>query len=413
MPVIPDSATASCYYRLEGVPGRPVLVLSHSLGLDHGMWDAQTADLLPHYQVLRYDTRGHGASSVAAGDYSIAELAQDVLALADACGVARFAFCGLSLGGMIGQWLGAHAPDRLTHLVLANTSSRLTDPQPMEARRRAVLEHGMAAVEELVMGRFFSPAVLASASPQVATARETLLSTNPIGYAGCCAAVRDMNQTELLARITVPTLVISGDLDVGMPWDAHAAVLARDIAGARVVRLPAAHISNIERPRSFNAALLDFLVPPADGSSRGRLRRAARGPRRRLRRPRDCQHDRFHPRFPGPHHELSLGSDLDPARPRSPHPPAARADHHGRARPVGGVSPPRPHRSRARARTVRSGGSPSAGRRLRRRAGGQRRVPRRVRSARREARTDIPESIDRTAWSLVYDCHQPFCDRRN
>ncbi len=178
-------------------------------------------------------------------------------------GVARFAFCGLSLGGMIGQWLGAHAPDRLTHLVLANTSSRLTDPQPMEARRRAVLEQGMSAVEELVMGRFFSPAVLASASPQVATARATLLSTNPIGYAGCCAAVRDMNQTELLARIKVPTLVISGDLDVGMPWDAHAAVLARDIAGARVVRLPAAHISNIERPRSFSAALLDFLVPPA------------------------------------------------------------------------------------------------------------------------------------------------------
>jgi 3-oxoadipate enol-lactonase/4-carboxymuconolactone decarboxylase len=253
----------SCYYRLEGVAGRPVLVLSHSLGLDHGMWDAQTAALLPHCQVLRYDTRGHGASSVPAGDYSIAELAQDVLALADACGVTRFAFCGLSLGGMIGQWLGAHAPDRLTHLVLANTSSRLTDPQPMEARRRTVLEHGMAGVEEMVMGRFFSPAVLGSSSPQVATARETLRSTNPIGYAGCCAAVRDMNQTELLARITVPTLIISGDLDVGMPWDAHAAVLARGIAGARVVRLPAAHISNIERPRSFSAALLDFLVPLA------------------------------------------------------------------------------------------------------------------------------------------------------
>ncbi len=262
MPVIPIG-TSSCYYRFEGVPGRPVLVLSHSLGLDHGMWDAQVADLLPHYRVLRYDTRGHGASRVPAGDYSIAELAQDVLALADACGVARFAFCGLSLGGMIGQWLGAHAPDRLTHLVLANTSSRLTDPQPMEARRRAVLEHGMSAVEELVMGRFFSPAVLASASPEVATARHTLLSTSPVGYAGCCAAVRDMNQTELVARIKVPTLVISGDLDVGMPWDAHAAVLARAIDGARVVRLPAAHISNLERPRSFSAALLDFLVPRA------------------------------------------------------------------------------------------------------------------------------------------------------
>jgi 3-oxoadipate enol-lactonase / 4-carboxymuconolactone decarboxylase len=278
MPVLTIGAS-SCYYRFEGVPGRPVLVLSHSLGLDHGMWDAQTADLLPHYQVLRYDTRGHGASSVTGGDYSIAELAQDVLALADACGVARFAFCGLSLGGMIGQWLGAHAPDRLTHLVLANTSSRLTDPQPMEARRRAVLEHGMSAVEELVMGRFFSPAVLASASPEVATARHTLLSTSPIGYAGCCAAVRDMNHTELIARIKVPTLVISGDLDVGMPWDAHAAVLARAIDGARVVRLPAAHISNIERPRSFSAALLDFLVPrAADRIEAGlALRRAVLG----------------------------------------------------------------------------------------------------------------------------------------
>jgi 3-oxoadipate enol-lactonase/4-carboxymuconolactone decarboxylase len=243
-----------------------VLVFSHSLGLDHGMWDAQAADLLPHFRVLRYDTRGHGASSATPGDYSIAELARDVLAIADACGIERFAFCGLSLGGMIGQWLAAHAPERLTHLVLANTSSRLSDPQPMEARRRAVLDGGMSAVENLVMGRFFSPAVLSSPSPQVETARRTLLSTNPVGYAGCCAAIRDMNQTELLARIHVPTLVISGDLDVGMPWDGHAAVLAQAIAGARVIRLPAAHISNIERPRSFTAALLDFLVPVAAGS---------------------------------------------------------------------------------------------------------------------------------------------------
>ena len=251
----------SCYYRLDGAPTGPVLVLSHSLGLDHGMWDAQAADLLPHFRVLRYDTRGHGASSAPPGDYAIAELGRDVLAIADACGVERFAFCGLSLGGMIGQWLAAHAPERLTHLVLANTSSRLSDPQPMEARRRAVLDGGMSAIEDLVMGRFFSPAVLASSSPQVETARRTLLSTSPVGYAGCCAAIRDMDQTELLARIHVPTLVISGDLDVGMPWDGHAAVLAQAIAGARVVRLPAAHISNLERPRSFTAALLDFLVP--------------------------------------------------------------------------------------------------------------------------------------------------------
>ena len=256
----------SCYFRLDGAPDRPVLALSHSLGLDHGMWDAQAADLLPYFQVLRYDTRGHGASSVPAGDYSIAALARDVLALTDALGIEQFAFCGLSLGGMIGQWLAAEARQRLTHLVLANTTSRLTDPQPMEARRRAVLEGGMKAIENLVMGRFFSPSVVTSGSPQVESARRTLLSTNPVGYAGCCAAIRDMDQTALLARIRVPTLIISGDLDVGMPWDGHGAILSRDIEGSRLVRLPAAHISNLECPRSFSAALLDFLVPATPGS---------------------------------------------------------------------------------------------------------------------------------------------------
>ncbi len=144
-----------------------------------------------------------------------------------------------------------------------------------------------------------------------------------------------MNQTELLARITVPTLVISGDLDVGMPWDAHAAVLARDIAGARVVRLPAAHISNLERPRSFSAALLDFLVPPAtDRVEAGfAVRRAVLG---------DDYVDRaiagttdFTRDFQELITSYRLGSDLDPARPRSPHAPAARADDHGRARPAG------------------------------------------------------------------------------
>ncbi len=139
----------TCYYRLDGHADRPVLIFSHSLGLDHGMWDAQAADLLPYFRILRYDTRGHGASSAPAGDYVMADLARDVLALADSCGVTQFAFCGLSLGGMIGQWLAAHAPERVTQLVLANTTAKLSDPQPMEARRRAVLDAGMGAVEAL------------------------------------------------------------------------------------------------------------------------------------------------------------------------------------------------------------------------------------------------------------------------
>jgi 3-oxoadipate enol-lactonase / 4-carboxymuconolactone decarboxylase len=267
------------FYRLDGRNDLPVVLFSHSLGLDHAMWDVQAADLLPYFRILRYDIRGHGASSAPDGEYTIAELAGDVLALADACSIPRFALCGLSLGGMIGQWLGANAPDQLTHLVLANTSPRLSDPHAMETRRRTVLDKGMAGIEELVMGRFFSPPVLAANPPQVASARQTLLTTNPAGYAGCCAAIRDMDQRGLLSKIHVPTLVISGDQDVGMPWFEHGEVLVESIAGARAVRLRAAHISNLERPRSFSAALLDFLVPsPGDAGEVGMaVRRATLG----------------------------------------------------------------------------------------------------------------------------------------
>jgi 3-oxoadipate enol-lactonase/4-carboxymuconolactone decarboxylase len=266
-----------CYYRLEGLDGRPVVVLSHCLGLDHGLWDTLARQLLPHCAVLRYDTRGHGASEATPGDYTLEQLARDVLALADTLGIRRFAFCGLSLGGMIGQWLGANDPDRLTRLVLANTSPRLTEPQAMEDRRVTVLEHGMAAVGG-VMERCFA-ARAGVADPVVDWARRTLLATDPAGYAGCCAVLRDLDQTKVLERVAVPTLVISGDLDISMPWDHHGRLLSALIPRARDVRLPAAHLSNLERPRTFNAAVLDWIVPvSADAASAGaEARRAVLG----------------------------------------------------------------------------------------------------------------------------------------
>jgi 3-oxoadipate enol-lactonase/4-carboxymuconolactone decarboxylase len=180
---------------------------------------------------------------------------------------------------MIGQWLGANAPQRLTHLVLANTTSRLADPASMETRRQTVIAQGMAAVAEVVMGRFFSPPMLASGAAVVGTTRRTLVATDPAGYAGCCAAIRDLNQTPILNKIGVPTLVICGDHDVPMPWDGHSSVLTESIPGARAVRLPAAHLSNLERPRSFSRALLDFFLPaPSDRRDTGlRVRRAVLG----------------------------------------------------------------------------------------------------------------------------------------
>jgi pimeloyl-ACP methyl ester carboxylesterase len=135
-------------YRLDGLDDRPTLIFSHSLGCDHSQWDEQADAMAPHFRVLGYDTRGHGATDAPSGDYSIEILARDVLALADALGVQRFAWCGLSLGGMIGQWLGAKASDRVSALVLANTSSRFPDPTVMEDRRKAVLERGMAVIQE-------------------------------------------------------------------------------------------------------------------------------------------------------------------------------------------------------------------------------------------------------------------------
>ncbi len=275
MPLI-EAGGLRQYYRLDGPDDRPVLIFSHSLGCDHTLWDAQAAALLPHFRVLRYDTRGHGATDAPSGDYSIELLARDALALADALTIQQFAWCGLSLGGMIGQWLGAHAAHRLTALVLANTSPRFPDPSLMEGRRRTALESGMAALEPAVMSRFFQPGRLAANPPVVAAIRRVLLATNPVGYAGCCAAVRDMDQRPLLSAISTPTLIIVGDRDVSTPWQGHGEILAQSIAQPQVHRLPTAHLSNLEAPRAFTAALARFLLPvPADTLAAGFEKRRA------------------------------------------------------------------------------------------------------------------------------------------
>jgi 3-oxoadipate enol-lactonase/4-carboxymuconolactone decarboxylase len=268
----------TCHYRVDGPDDAPVLMLSHSLGLEYGMWDQQAADCQRFFRVIRYDLRGHGASSVRPGDYTIEQLGQDALALADHLGASRVAFCGLSIGGMIAQWLGVHARERLTHLVIANSSPR-PDAAAIEARRRTVLESGMAAVEAPAMGRFFSPAFLAANSAPVTWARRTLLGTDPVGYAGCYAAIREMDMRARLHEITTPTLIICGTHDVGMPWIGHSDIMAEAIAGSLAVQLPAAHISNLETPRSFSAALHAFLVPAAaDARTAGvAVRRAVLG----------------------------------------------------------------------------------------------------------------------------------------
>jgi 3-oxoadipate enol-lactonase / 4-carboxymuconolactone decarboxylase len=251
---------ARMFYRLQGNAGRPVLILSHSISTDQAMWELQIGDLLPHFQILRYDTRGHGASEATTGEYSIEMLGKDILALADALEISQFAFCGLSLGGAIGQWVAVHAPERVTHLVLANTSAQFIPRANWETRIAAVVKGGMSAVVDVAMERFFSPDTLAKQNPNVASIRSVFLGTDPVGYLGCCAALRDMNHVDLLRQINSPTLVISGERDIATPWSGHGEMLAREIPGAKTVHLAAAHLSNIERPHSFTTALFGFLL---------------------------------------------------------------------------------------------------------------------------------------------------------
>lgn len=258
MPLL-ETNDVRVYYRLEGRDEAPAIVLIHALGLDHGQWDAQVPALLPFFKVLRLDLRGHGASSAPAGDYSMQQLAADAAALAGRLRIDRFAVCGLSIGGMVALRLAADCPDRVTGLVLANTTPRTNDTDVLEKRRRLVLDQGTRAVADSAIKRFFSPPFLDANPPVVATTRRTLVATDAVGYAGCCAAVRDMDHRPLLDGVTAPTLVIGGLLDQSMPWDTNGALLHAGIRGAEALHLAAAHLSNVEQPEAFSKALVNFL----------------------------------------------------------------------------------------------------------------------------------------------------------
>ena len=256
------------WWRSDGDPGKPALLLGNSLGTDHALWDPILPQLIERFHVIRHDMRGHGASDAPLGDYSIEILARDALAVADAAGAKTFNYAGISIGGMVGQWLGANAGARLVKLVLANTSPKL--PQDIWAARiDAVRKGGTAAIADAVLGRWFTASFLARNPPRVAGARSTLSSTDATGYIGCCAAIRDMDQTATVAAIRAPTLVITGKHDLATP-KAQGEALAASIPGAQLVELPVAHIPVIEAPGAFAHALLSFLVDAPVSTERER-----------------------------------------------------------------------------------------------------------------------------------------------
>jgi len=251
-------AGARLYWRADGNPALPALILVNSLGTDHSLWDPVMPRLADFFRVIRMDTRGHGASDAPAGEYSVELLARDVLAVADAAGAASFDYCGVSLGGMIGQWMGVRAPERLERLVLANTSAFMGPPSAWDARIAGALSQGMAPLAAASVARWFTPDFAAREPHAVSVIEAGLLATSPQGYAGCCAAIRDMDLRRLGGLITTPTLVISGAADPATPPD-HAAALVKAIPEAQLKVLDGAHLSNVEQPDVFAGAVLSFL----------------------------------------------------------------------------------------------------------------------------------------------------------
>lgn len=266
MPHLPAGDGARLHYQLDGEEGRPVVLLSNSLGTALEMWDPQLDALAARYRVLRYDSRGHGRSDAPPGPYSVDLLGQDALALLDGLGIRRAAFAGVSKGGMVGMWLGVNAPDRLTALALCNTSAFTGSPEVWDQRIQTVRAQGMAAIVPGVIDRWFTKRFQEARPEAVERIAAMLRATPAEGYAACCAAVRDMDQRAAIAAIRAPTLVIAGSHDLATPPD-HARLIAARIAGAELVELDAAHLSNIEQADAFTRHLLGFLerVEPGHG----------------------------------------------------------------------------------------------------------------------------------------------------
>jgi 3-oxoadipate enol-lactonase len=246
-------------YRIDGEAGKPVLVLSNSIGTTLRMWDTQIEELTKHFRVLRYDLRGHGASGVPAGAYSLDRLGRDVIELLDALGIGRVHFLGLSLGGFVGQWLGVHAPERIDRLILSNTSPYLGPGKQWDARIAAVLEApDMSETAEVFLANWFPAHMLAAKSAAVDTFRAMLLATDQQGLAGAWAVVRDADLRRTIALIERPTLVIAGLHDT-VTAASHGEQIAATVPGAKLIVLPAVHLSNIECPVAFMQAVLGFL----------------------------------------------------------------------------------------------------------------------------------------------------------
>jgi len=258
---MPIAERAGCRlrYEIDGNPAGPPVLFSNSLGTTCDLWTPQVEALSQTFRIIRYDTRGHGSSDVVAGPYTIETLGLDAVAILDAADVPQAHICGLSLGGLTAMWLGVHRPDRVRSVTLVSTAARIGNAMMWEERIVQVQTSGVGSLANAAMERWFSRGFRAS-HPEIVSMYHRMLSATPaIGYAACCAAIRDADLRSAIVRISAPTLIIAGDHDpVTPPADAQA--MHERIAGSRVSLLDAAHILNVEQAAVFNDLLNTFIT---------------------------------------------------------------------------------------------------------------------------------------------------------
>jgi 3-oxoadipate enol-lactonase len=258
MPMI-DADGCLLNVTVEGRDGGPTLMLSNSLGSTMQMWEPQMKALRQVFRVIRYDRRGHGKSGVPPGPYSMERFGRDALAILDDLNIETTHWCGLSMGGMVGQWLGAHAPERFGKIILANTTSYFPDPAAWHTRIKAVNEGGMRLLADAVIAVWLT-AEFREREPQITANLKAMLVASPVaGYIACCEVLSTLDQRALLPKIKSPTLVIAGRHDVSTPVAAGEYIRSQ-IPGASLTILDAAHISNVEQPHAFTDAVVGFLT---------------------------------------------------------------------------------------------------------------------------------------------------------
>jgi 3-oxoadipate enol-lactonase len=259
MPMIDAGDGCQLNVSVDGRDGGPTLMLSNSLGCTLQMWEPQMAALTKQFRVVRYDRRGHGKSSVPPGPYSMQRFGKDVLAILDGLNIAKTHWCGLSMGGMVGQWLGANAPERFDRIILSNTACYYPDPTNWLNRIKAVKEGGITAVADTVIASWLTGG-FREREPQASARMKAMLTASPVvGYLACCEALSTLDQRVLLPKIKSPTLVIAGRHDSSTPV-AAGELIRSQIPGAGMTILDAAHISNVEQPQAFTEAVIGFLT---------------------------------------------------------------------------------------------------------------------------------------------------------